>query len=45
MFDFIDISLIDVIDVLMVGLLIYWLIRVVRGRRRSTFSWESCCCM
>ena len=31
MFDFIDISLIDVIDVLMVGLLIYWLIRVVRG--------------
>lgn len=31
MFDFIDISWIDVIDVLMVGLLIYWLIRVVRG--------------
>jgi len=31
MFDFIDISLIDVLDVLMVGLLIYWLIRVVRG--------------
>ena len=31
MFDFIDISFIDVLDVLMVGLLIYWLIRVVRG--------------
>ena len=31
MFDFIDISWIDVLDVLMVGLLIYWLIRVVRG--------------
>jgi uncharacterized protein (TIGR00159 family) len=31
MFDFIDISLIDVLDILMVGLLIYWLIRVVRG--------------
>lgn len=31
MFDFIDISWIDVLDVIMVGLLIYWLIRVVRG--------------
>ena len=31
MFDFINISFIDVLDVLMVGLLIYWLIRVVRG--------------
>ena len=31
MFDFIDISFIDVLDVLMVGLLVYWLIRVVRG--------------
>lgn len=31
MFDFIDISFIDVLDVLMVSLLIYWLIRVVRG--------------
>lgn len=31
MFDFIDITFIDVLDVLMVGLLIYWLIRVVRG--------------
>ena len=31
MFDFIDISFIDVLDILMVGLLIYWLIRVVRG--------------
>ena len=31
MFDFIDISFIDVLDVLMVCLLIYWLIRVVRG--------------
>jgi len=31
MFDFIDISFIDVLDVLMVGLLIYWIIRVVRG--------------
>ena len=31
MFDFIDISFIDVLDVIMVGLLIYWLIRVVRG--------------
>ena len=31
MFDFIDINFIDVLDVLMVGLLIYWLIRVVRG--------------
>lgn len=31
MFDFIDISFIDVLDVLMVGLLIYWLIRAVRG--------------
>ena len=31
MFDFIDITFIDVLDILMVGLLIYWLIRVVRG--------------
>ena len=31
MFDFINISFIDVLDVLMVGLLVYWLIRVVRG--------------
>ena len=31
MFDFIDINFIDVLDVLMVGLLIFWLIRVVRG--------------
>ena len=31
MFDFIDITFIDVLDVLMVGLLMYWLIRVVRG--------------
>ena len=31
MFDFIDISFIDVLDILMVGLLIYWLIRAVRG--------------
>ena len=31
MFDFINISFIDVLDILMVGLLIYWLIRVVRG--------------
>ena len=31
MFDFIDITFIDVLDVLMVGLLIFWLIRVVRG--------------
>ena len=31
MFDFVNISFIDVLDVLMVGLLVYWLIRVVRG--------------
>lgn len=31
MFDFIDITFIDVLDVLMVGLLVYWLIRAVRG--------------
>ena len=31
MFDFIDINFIDVLDVLMVGLLVYWLIRIIRG--------------
>jgi len=31
MFDFVDISFIDVLDILMVGLLVYWLIRAVRG--------------
>lgn len=31
MLDFIDISFIDVLDILMVGLLVYWLIRVARG--------------
>lgn len=31
MFDFIDIGFIDVLDVLMVALLIYWIIRAVRG--------------
>lgn len=31
MFDFIDITFIDVLDVIMVGLLMFWLIRVVRG--------------
>ena len=31
MFDFIDITFIDVLDILMVGLLIFWLIRAVRG--------------
>lgn len=31
MFDFFDISWIDVLDVIMVGLLVYWLIRVIRG--------------
>lgn len=31
MFDFVDISFIDVLDVLMVSLLVYWIVRVVRG--------------
>ena len=31
MFDFIDISFIDVLDILMVGLLVYWIIRMIRG--------------
>lgn len=31
MFDFINITFIDVLDVIMVGLLIYWIIKLVRG--------------